>query len=297
MNIVLQIARMNRDPEYFEDPLEFRPERFSDNSQSEMFYPMGKGPKSCIGQYFAMIEMRVILAEFVRAYGVLRQNTKAKCLEIETRWDIAQQPILEEHVAVLPRKHLILVGAHSVGKTTLAQYAAERFQCEVVKEAARDLLDEMKVTAADLLSNQQLNFEFQRRIVKTLSTKHGSSSPKLTFFDRCAIDALAYARFYLDDPKKYEELRDMDETQQLIAKYRDKKQTIVFLIEPREECLHDDHVRMLPKNFEEWRKFSDTYKTVMDELRIPFETISDLDLNKRFVQILERLSSSNNRTL
>jgi cytochrome P450 len=54
----------HRDPRYFAEPLEFKPERFADDSSIAKFayLPFGAGVHQCIGNIFALWEMKVILA-------------------------------------------------------------------------------------------------------------------------------------------------------------------------------------------------------------------------------------------
>jgi cytochrome P450 len=54
----------HRDPRYFLNPLEFNPERFADDSSIPKFayLPFGAGVHQCIGNIFALWEMKVILA-------------------------------------------------------------------------------------------------------------------------------------------------------------------------------------------------------------------------------------------
>lgn len=51
---------------YFEDPHVFRPERFENDYVKKIpmlaYFPFGAGPRSCIGNHFAMLEMVIILA-------------------------------------------------------------------------------------------------------------------------------------------------------------------------------------------------------------------------------------------
>ena len=167
-NFVLHLARMNRDRCYFVSPLEFEPERFADRVQTELFFPMGKGPKSCIGQYFAMVEMRQILVEFVKTYHVMR-SSNSQCIHMRTKWDIAQQPILEERVLLLPKKHCFLVGANSVGKSTLATHLGNLLGCQVSTEKAREVLKEMNVTGMHIRSDPATCLKFQKEIIKRLA--------------------------------------------------------------------------------------------------------------------------------
>jgi len=63
----------NYNAKYFEDPDEFRPERWSDNSSQTMkscqdpfvFVPFGAGARACPGLQVAQIESKIILAEFL----------------------------------------------------------------------------------------------------------------------------------------------------------------------------------------------------------------------------------------
>ncbi|EAT40476.2 AAEL007815-PA [Aedes aegypti] len=67
---------MGRDPEYFENPLEFRPERFAVETSAEKanpyrYVPFSAGPRNCIGQKFAVAEIKSLISKLVRHYEVL----------------------------------------------------------------------------------------------------------------------------------------------------------------------------------------------------------------------------------
>ncbi|WP_261304255.1 cytochrome P450 [Paenibacillus andongensis] len=53
-------------PGYFDEPETFRPERFENDYVKTLpimaYFPFGAGPRSCIGNHFAMLEMVIILA-------------------------------------------------------------------------------------------------------------------------------------------------------------------------------------------------------------------------------------------
>ncbi len=57
---------IHRDARFFENPTEFRPERFSaenePNIKSFSYFPFGGGPRVCIGNHFAMMEAKITTA-------------------------------------------------------------------------------------------------------------------------------------------------------------------------------------------------------------------------------------------
>uniref|UniRef100_A0AAV2LF52 Cytochrome P-450AROM n=1 Tax=Knipowitschia caucasica TaxID=637954 RepID=A0AAV2LF52_KNICA len=73
-NVILFTYVLHRDPRYFPDPEEFRPERFfPENSVGRPAYayiPFSAGLRNCIGQRFAMMEEKVVLASILRNFTV-----------------------------------------------------------------------------------------------------------------------------------------------------------------------------------------------------------------------------------
>jgi cytochrome P450 len=68
---VVSFYAMHRDPKLWDDPLTFDPDRFlPERSQGRsrwQYLPFGGGPRSCIGDHFAMLEATLALATIIRA--------------------------------------------------------------------------------------------------------------------------------------------------------------------------------------------------------------------------------------
>jgi cytochrome P450 len=65
---------MHRDPKLWDDPLTFDPDRFlPERTQGRsrwQYRPFGGGPRSCVGDHFAMLEATLALATIVRSVEI-----------------------------------------------------------------------------------------------------------------------------------------------------------------------------------------------------------------------------------
>ena len=65
---------IQRDARWFDDPLEFHPERWTEKFRESLpryaYYPFGGGPRQCIGEGFAMMEAKMILATLGQKWKV-----------------------------------------------------------------------------------------------------------------------------------------------------------------------------------------------------------------------------------
>jgi cytochrome P450 len=65
---------MQRSRRYWDDPLRFDPDRFlperSKGRSRWQYLPFGGGPRSCIGDHFAMLEATLALATVIRSAEV-----------------------------------------------------------------------------------------------------------------------------------------------------------------------------------------------------------------------------------
>jgi len=74
--LMVGVYAMHRDPQLWDRPLEFDPDRFS-GGRSRMqwqFLPFGGGPRSCIGEFFALTAATLELASIVRHCRLTSRN-------------------------------------------------------------------------------------------------------------------------------------------------------------------------------------------------------------------------------
>jgi cytochrome P450 len=68
--IMISQYSMHRDPRYFEDPERFMPERWLTPKDPPLprfaYFPFGGGPRVCIGNHFAMMELVLVLASLLQ---------------------------------------------------------------------------------------------------------------------------------------------------------------------------------------------------------------------------------------
>lgn len=76
---------MGRDPKLFSDPLKFKPERFNgtgDKINSYAYIPFAAGPRSCIGQKYAVCEAKIAITNILRNFelSVPKESEKLECI-------------------------------------------------------------------------------------------------------------------------------------------------------------------------------------------------------------------------
>ncbi|KAK7866093.1 hypothetical protein R5R35_011611 [Gryllus longicercus] len=74
-NVQFPIICLQNDPDYWSEPEKFDPERFNDENKHKIkpytYIPFGLGPRLCIGQRFALLELKVALGHLLRGFALL----------------------------------------------------------------------------------------------------------------------------------------------------------------------------------------------------------------------------------
>jgi cytochrome P450 len=70
--LIMSQWTIHRDPRYYNEPLAFRPERWTEEFEKGLprfaYFPFGGGPRICIGDQFAIMEATLILATIARRF-------------------------------------------------------------------------------------------------------------------------------------------------------------------------------------------------------------------------------------
>ncbi|CAO1410718.1 unnamed protein product [Diamesa serratosioi] len=84
VNFNMMIYLVNKDSKYYSEPEKFMPERFietNDKNENPFIYtPFSAGPRNCIGQKFAMLELKSTLSSIVRNFELLPSIQKPKLI-------------------------------------------------------------------------------------------------------------------------------------------------------------------------------------------------------------------------
>lgn len=79
-SVTLFLYKMLHNPKYFPNPEEFNPDNFlpeiTYNRPPFAYCPFSAGPRNCIGQKFAMLEMKSTLSSVLRKYRLLKSESE-----------------------------------------------------------------------------------------------------------------------------------------------------------------------------------------------------------------------------
>ncbi|XP_029170205.1 cytochrome P450 9e2-like [Nylanderia fulva] len=77
--MMIPVYALHHDPKYFPNPGKFDPERFSEENKNNIvpytYLPFGEGPRKCIGNRFALMETKILIARLLQKF-ILRKTEK-----------------------------------------------------------------------------------------------------------------------------------------------------------------------------------------------------------------------------
>ncbi|KAK9503566.1 hypothetical protein O3M35_010098 [Rhynocoris fuscipes] len=83
--VSIPVYALHHDPNLYPEPYTFYPERFNNKDilKSHIYLPFGEGPRVCIGQRFAMIEMKLALAQVILNYEITLSKKTPSTIKID----------------------------------------------------------------------------------------------------------------------------------------------------------------------------------------------------------------------
>ncbi|XP_011705627.1 PREDICTED: cytochrome P450 9e2-like, partial [Wasmannia auropunctata] len=70
--LIFPVYAIHRDPKYFPNPDKFDPERFNEKNKDNIlpytYLPFGLGPRKCIGNRFALMETKILIAHLLQKF-------------------------------------------------------------------------------------------------------------------------------------------------------------------------------------------------------------------------------------
>lgn len=99
--VVVPIIAIHHNPELWPEPFEFRPERF-DEPPKHAYAWLGfiNGPRNCVGQHFAVLEAKIVLALLAQRFQLLRSH---KTSGQKHPFKIPVCPLEGLHITIKPR--------------------------------------------------------------------------------------------------------------------------------------------------------------------------------------------------
>ena len=96
--LVLPVWVLHRDGRFWDDPEQFRPERWLDGDRDRpafAYFPFGGGPRRCIGRQFAMTEAQLVLATLLSEWRFEREYDQldlAPAVTLKPATDVEMTP-------------------------------------------------------------------------------------------------------------------------------------------------------------------------------------------------------------
>ncbi|KAJ3656516.1 hypothetical protein Zmor_015588 [Zophobas morio] len=83
--VLIPVLGLQRDPEYFPDPMRFDPERFREGQLHVpcTFLPFGEGPRFCIGMRYGKLQTKLGIAALVSRFRFSPSSTTARHVEFD----------------------------------------------------------------------------------------------------------------------------------------------------------------------------------------------------------------------
>ncbi|XP_020833445.1 cytochrome P450 3A9-like [Phascolarctos cinereus] len=97
--VMVPLIPLHHNPEYWPEPEEFRPERFSKENKESInpyvYLPFGTGPRNCLGMRFALMNMKVATCRLLQEFSF------RTCKETQVPLKLSNQTLLTPSVPIV----------------------------------------------------------------------------------------------------------------------------------------------------------------------------------------------------
>nr|XP_039255455.1 cytochrome P450 3A31-like [Styela clava] len=102
--VAIPIYALCHDPDYWEDPMEFKPERMRnmDEIDNIIFQPFGCGPRNCIGMRFAMMEIKITFCKLLHQFS-FEPTAETPKPPLKLKYDLTTRSKVNFNLKVVPR--------------------------------------------------------------------------------------------------------------------------------------------------------------------------------------------------
>ncbi|XP_071648800.1 cytochrome P450 9e2-like [Temnothorax longispinosus] len=110
--LMFPIYSLHHDPEYFPNPDKFDPERFSEENKDKIlpytYLPFGHGPRKCIGNRFALMETKILIAHLLQKFTLKTTEKTVEPIIIDKK-EFTLQPAGGFWIGLEKRKTLLIL--------------------------------------------------------------------------------------------------------------------------------------------------------------------------------------------
>ncbi|XP_042336762.1 cytochrome P450 3A29-like [Sceloporus undulatus] len=103
--VIIAAFVLHRNPEYWPDPEEYRPERFSKENKESLnpyvYLPFGAGPRNCIGMRFALLVLKVAVVVLLQKFSF--RTCKETPIPLEVAGTVFLEPKRPIKLKLVPR--------------------------------------------------------------------------------------------------------------------------------------------------------------------------------------------------
>ncbi|KAK9884812.1 hypothetical protein WA026_009039 [Henosepilachna vigintioctopunctata] len=93
VRVMISVAGIHHDPDYYADPEKFDPDRFSEDNKKNLtpnsFLPFGEGPRYCIGARFGLMQTKVGLVALLLNYELSINKKTQEPLQFDPEFVVA----------------------------------------------------------------------------------------------------------------------------------------------------------------------------------------------------------------